>query len=390
MLSAVLLLLLLVAPAAAATRHFAVTGSNQNPCTEAAPCLTAGPYEADAQPGDRFLFRRGDVFTGKQFQLLPVRSGTSAQPITYGAYGSGAPPLLDSGDPTMAGHGGADGLKATQTDWLIIEDLAFVGWGSALDLCGVRDVVVRRVVSTGGSSEACLHIRQSGGRPSERVTLEDVELAQCGVNSNGEGVYIGTNPGQEGAGDSTADITLRRVFIHDVREEGIEVKNCAQRVTIEASRFARIGQGEQGHGIALAPSSVDCPGRSGAHTIRRTLIDQASRRGIHLGTGGTISQVVVTRAGENGIHVEDLPGDDHLVTIEGSTTLGNTGAGIAVTESAAPHTTQQDNVAWGNGTGNDPVPPEPPQPPTPPAITIQVPVGQTVILRAVPAPGAGR
>ena len=43
------------------------------------------------QPGDVFLFKRGEVWEGLQFYI--TASGTMAQPITYGAYGPPADPL---------------------------------------------------------------------------------------------------------------------------------------------------------------------------------------------------------------------------------------------------------------------------------------------------------
>ena len=43
------------------------------------------------QPGDSVLLRRGDVWNES---LVPSASGTQANPITFDAYGSGAPPTL--------------------------------------------------------------------------------------------------------------------------------------------------------------------------------------------------------------------------------------------------------------------------------------------------------
>lgn len=366
----VLLLLCSFGLAPAATRFFAAGGSNDNPCTEAAPCRTAGPFEATLEPGDRLLFHRGDVFQGKEFALNAQRSGQADNPIYYGAYGLGAKPVMASGDHTSGGHGGADGLRMRGVSWIVVEDLAFTGWGSAMDLGGVQDITLRRVASTGGSSEACIHIKQYSGTPSQRVVLEDVELATCGVNSNGEGVYIGTNPGQEGAGDATSDIVLRRVTIHVDKDEGVEVKNCARRVQIEDSRIIGGGATTQTHGIALAPSSADCPGSNGDHVIRRTVVENIQKRGIHVGTGATLAQNMFRQAGKTsdsaGVYVEDLPGDGHAVQIERNAIMGSAGAAIQVQSSAQAATTLGTNLAIGNGSGNTPLPTPPPGP-CPPA-----------------------
>lgn len=68
---------------------------------------------AELSPGDRVLFRRGQVWRG---QLLP-KSGTSGAVITYGAYGAGPKPvLLGSVDVSKAEHWERveDGLWATR------------------------------------------------------------------------------------------------------------------------------------------------------------------------------------------------------------------------------------------------------------------------------------
>lgn len=46
---------------------------------------------ASKSPGDNFLFNRGDVFYSS---LVISRSGSSGSPITIGAYGSGANPII--------------------------------------------------------------------------------------------------------------------------------------------------------------------------------------------------------------------------------------------------------------------------------------------------------
>ena len=50
-------------------------------------------------PGDTVLLRRGDAW---RESLIVNRSGTQLNPITFGAYGTGALPLLDGSDPVGA------------------------------------------------------------------------------------------------------------------------------------------------------------------------------------------------------------------------------------------------------------------------------------------------
>jgi hypothetical protein len=60
--------------------------------TAAAPWQTIGKLNAQAfVAGDSILFRRGDVWNES---LAPSSSGSSGNPITFDAYGTGAPPNL--------------------------------------------------------------------------------------------------------------------------------------------------------------------------------------------------------------------------------------------------------------------------------------------------------
>lgn len=341
----------------AVERYFAATGNDGNPCTEAQPCKTYLSFDHLTAPGDRFLFKRGDTFSGTALRLnLEFSgSGTASQPLYYGAYGSGARPIFDSGDPGMAT--GLDGLDMIQNQWMVVEDLEFRRWSAGLQIRGVKDVAVRRVLVSSAAS-MCVHTRSYSGVIAERVLYEDVEVANCGFLSEGEGFYLGVNPGHSGAGDLSADITLRRVYVHDLPQEGVDVKNCARRVVIEHSRFENIAtSGAQGHGIAMAPSSADCPGNNGDHTVRWNVITNTHDRGIHLGTGGVVAWNVIRDSGtgtaDYGLIVEDLPNNNHAVLVEGNTLVGNFTTGLLIASSAAGTTTSRDNIQWANGAGND-------------------------------------
>src|SRR5665213_135214 len=48
-------------------------------------------FSGSLKPGDNILFNRGDVFYGS---ITIKSSGSSAAPITFGAYGSGANPVI--------------------------------------------------------------------------------------------------------------------------------------------------------------------------------------------------------------------------------------------------------------------------------------------------------
>lgn len=78
--------------AAGNTYYVAVNGSDSNAGTQAAPWQTLAKVNSMTfVPGDSILFRRGDTFSGS---IVPKSSGSSGAPITYGAYGSGANPII--------------------------------------------------------------------------------------------------------------------------------------------------------------------------------------------------------------------------------------------------------------------------------------------------------
>jgi hypothetical protein len=83
-----------VVPGRATTYYVAAAGSDMNNGTSpGAPWQTIGKVNgATFNPGDSVLFHRGDVWYGTA--LTVPSSGASGSPITFGAYGSGANPVI--------------------------------------------------------------------------------------------------------------------------------------------------------------------------------------------------------------------------------------------------------------------------------------------------------
>ncbi|WP_164863442.1 carboxypeptidase regulatory-like domain-containing protein [Agromyces sp. LHK192] len=71
--------------------------------------------EADLEPGDEILLRRGATWTGEQ--LSPSSSGEEGSPILVGAYGDGAKPKIE----TNGAH--ADAVRLWNLDYWEIRDL---------------------------------------------------------------------------------------------------------------------------------------------------------------------------------------------------------------------------------------------------------------------------
>lgn len=99
----------------AKTYYFSTSSGNdsrsaaqaQNPATPWKSLTKLNAIFASLNPGDVVLLKRGDTFYGT---LTPNQSGTAAAPITIGAYGSGAKPLI-SGFTTLTGWVAVGGGK---------------------------------------------------------------------------------------------------------------------------------------------------------------------------------------------------------------------------------------------------------------------------------------
>jgi hypothetical protein len=101
----VLVVMALASSALAATYYVSSsTGDDGNPGTQAQPWKTLGGAGNHVNggtfvPGDTILLKRGDVWNES---LIPPSSGASGSPITFDAYGTGAPPEI-SGKRDLSG-----------------------------------------------------------------------------------------------------------------------------------------------------------------------------------------------------------------------------------------------------------------------------------------------
>lgn len=91
----IILFLLLTANLFAQTTYYVSASGNDsnNGTSEATPWQTTAKVNSFPSflPGDNIFFKRGDTFYGN---IIVSNSGTSGSPITYGAYGTGAKPII--------------------------------------------------------------------------------------------------------------------------------------------------------------------------------------------------------------------------------------------------------------------------------------------------------
>jgi hypothetical protein len=87
----------------AKTYYVSNSGNDSNPGTSDSLAwkTLAKVNSFTPKPGDQILFKRGDTWTGT---LTVKASGTSVAPITYGAWGEGAKPVITGLQPYPGGQ----------------------------------------------------------------------------------------------------------------------------------------------------------------------------------------------------------------------------------------------------------------------------------------------
>jgi hypothetical protein len=113
----------------------ATNGSDLSSGSAGAPVKTIAPVFAFLKPGDQILLKRGETFAE---QLAITKSGLPGQPIVFGAYGTGAKPIIRYNSATHA-----DALL-TSIHHVVLDNIDFDGtggyWAMYMDSC--HDMIV--------------------------------------------------------------------------------------------------------------------------------------------------------------------------------------------------------------------------------------------------------
>jgi hypothetical protein len=136
--------------------------------TEALPWETITKANSlSLEPGQTVLFNRGDTFTGG---IVLQNSGAVGDPIGFGAYGSGADPIISSS--------AAEGFFAENVEYFSVEDLEFRG-----------DAITPNAVNG-------IHVENSEENDTQ---LSGVQLARLTVSEYGDnGIAVFGNNGISG------------------------------------------------------------------------------------------------------------------------------------------------------------------------------------------------
>jgi hypothetical protein len=246
--SCVIVAVAMPASAATATTYYVDCAASANGSgTEASPWNSTAAVDAVTfEPGDEILFDRGTTCSGS---LAPTGSGSSGEPITAGAYGTGALPVIAAGSSSTAAFELSD-----QSYWTI-QDLEITGGvdygvyitGDTADATITNinltnlDVTGATGTSTirGDSGEVYVYPRGSD-EVIDNVVINGVTAGDSAVS---EGIFVGgaygafpqgttvASPGGEPIGQN---ITIENSSAYDVGGDGI-LLTMAQDGVIENS-----------------------------------------------------------------------------------------------------------------------------------------------------------
>jgi hypothetical protein len=198
----VLLVGFAASPAFAATYFVAAGGSDSNSGTDSLhPWQTIAKVNAAAfSAGDSILFNRGDAWYGTS--LVAPSSGSSGSPITFGAYGSGANPIVKGS--TLLATGGftlAPNLVATvfslHDSGTNSSDSLARNWREQIGAAQISNSVISLTVTVTASPTAALNITGAAIGPVSGTlgapNTSAMTRITWGGGSNGTTVSAGTS-----------------------------------------------------------------------------------------------------------------------------------------------------------------------------------------------------
>ncbi len=195
------ILVLTATPVWAATYYVdRANGSDQNSGTSMAEALqsVSGANRLSLQPGDEILFRAGQSYDG----VLDLdTNGSSNAPISVGAWGSGAAPILF-------------GLSLS-ADWLVVEDLVIDHQKDASDAIRLRDArqcTLRNLEIRNGTRDA-IDANGADGLLVESVHIHHFLNGTFGSLDDSHGVAL----------TDTDGATIRDANIHHVSGDSVQV-----------------------------------------------------------------------------------------------------------------------------------------------------------------------
>lgn len=194
-----LVLLLAGIPAGATTYFVAAAGSDSNSGTSSGtPWQTIAKVNGAAfSPGDSILFNRGDAWYGTS--LTVPSGGSSGSPITFGAYGSGANPIL-KGSTVLSTGGYTLAPNLTATIFSLTDsstsstDSGTRNWREQIGHVQISNSVISVTITVKASATVALNITGAAiGPVATAPNTSSMTRITWGGGSNGTTVAAGTS-----------------------------------------------------------------------------------------------------------------------------------------------------------------------------------------------------
>jgi parallel beta helix pectate lyase-like protein len=191
--------LLAAIPARATTYYVAAAGSDSNNGTSAGtPWQTISKVNGSAfSSGDSVLFNRGDAWYGTS--LTVPSSGSSGSPITFGAYGSGANPIL-KGSTLLVTTGYTLAPNTNTTIFSLSDsgtsstDSATRNWRQQVSHLDITAGASTITITVKASATAALNITGAGIGPAATApNASSITRITWGGGNNGTTVSAGTS-----------------------------------------------------------------------------------------------------------------------------------------------------------------------------------------------------
>jgi hypothetical protein len=188
-------------PAGATTYFVAAAGNDSNSGTDSGhPWATIAKVNGAAfSPGDSVLFNRGDGWYGTSLNV--PSSGSSGSPITFGAYGSGANPilkgstLLNTGAYVLDTHLSSAAIYGPLVDSATSStDSATRNWRDQVAHANISASASIITITVTASATAALNITGAGIGPSTTApNASSITRITWGGGNNGTTVAAGTS-----------------------------------------------------------------------------------------------------------------------------------------------------------------------------------------------------
>ena len=276
-------------------------------------------------PGDNILLRRGDTWVEN---LLVHNSGTDGNPITYGAYGTGAKPIITGRVRVRSGY-------TAGGHWSVVQDLEIKNsTDRGVEIGGFDNLIFRRLDITGSASHG-FEFKEESGNPSSNVLIDDCNI----YGGNSYGIW---GP----AGDGTI---IRRTSVYN---NGLVV--AANNVSVSPSGAGRVllenveaygAPNGNGFGASIVHADAQI-------TYRRCYAHNNGAAGaIGHGTAAGLVRYEYSVFANNGSGVaigDNTASNAPVGQVINCTITGNPGHGLALQSTGAQ--TVKNTVIWNNAT----------------------------------------